>query len=241
MSQPVGLGIPLSSNNRANLNTPLGGGGSQIAGVQSLNAQAGNLTLLGDASIDVTNIGSGQLRFSTSGNPQNVAAINCTTLAASGSATVGGAVSAASVASTGALTAASLAIGSLLTVNSGGVVGGAGVPFGIASLINGSVESIPTTPVAVTVPANGAPSGTFVIAGVRVMWGGVNNGASPGVTFTPAFSAVPCIVVQCVQSGGTQGYATVQFPTVSGCAVGLTSSAGTGFATAAYWMAIGPA
>jgi hypothetical protein len=108
-------------------------------------------------------------------------------------------------------------------------------------LANGSLASVPATPVAVTVPADGAPSGTFVIAGVRVMWGGVNNGASPGVTFTPAFSAVPCIVVQCVQSGGAQGYATVQFPTVSGCAIGLTSSAGTGLPTAAYWMAIGPA
>ena len=134
MPQPVGLGIPLSSNNRANINTALSGvGGNTIAGVQSLNALAGNLTLVGDSSIDVTNIGSGQLQFSTSGNSQNFAAVNCTTLGASGSVTAGGAVSGQTVAATGALSGNSLALTTDATIG-GNVIATGGVQAGTVGL-----------------------------------------------------------------------------------------------------------
>jgi hypothetical protein len=109
MSQPVGLGVPLSSNNRANFNTPLGGVSNQIAGLQSLNTQIGNLTILGDSSVDVTSIGSGQLQISTAGNAQTIGAMSCSSLNASGAVAAVGAINASSVSSSGNITAATVA------------------------------------------------------------------------------------------------------------------------------------
>lgn len=193
MSQPVGLGIPLSSNNRANINTALsGGGGNTIAGVQSLNAQAGNLTLLGDASIDVTNLGSGQLQFSTSGNAQNFAAVSCTTLAASGSVTAGGAVSGATVAATGALSGANL------TTSGAAAIGG---QVQAASLFVSGGSSLvgPATINAAGAWGAAITSGSQTIAGTIANGATVNLGALNGLLASPGYNAFSRVVtISCV-------------------------------------------
>ena len=189
MSQPVGLGIPLSSNNRANANTPIAGSGVVVAGVQSVNAQAGNLTLLGDASIDVTNIGSGQLQFSTAGNAQNFAAVSCTTLNASGSVTAGGAVSGQSVAATGSLSGNSLTLTTDATVG-GNVVATGGVQAGTVGLFptiqsQGSpllnVGFFSSGPIAIPTVANGA------VAVVTLLQAYI-NAVAPGVFFVTVWN-----------------------------------------------------
>lgn len=112
----------------------------------------------------------------------------------------------------------------------------------IPQIANGSLFSVPSVPVAVEGSSSGLPAGTFVIAGVRVMWGLVNNGASPGINFEPAFGAVPCIIATPIQFGTTNGYATVGDGTsTTGSSLALTTSAGTGFTTACFWLAIGKA
>jgi len=117
MSQPtstVGLGVPLSSNNKANPYTSLGGSGGVLTGVESLNGLIGNLAVVGDASVGVTSIGSGQLQFSTAGRPQNVGAVSAASVASAGavsgaSVTSSGAVAGATVAASGAITGATVA------------------------------------------------------------------------------------------------------------------------------------
>ena len=173
MSQVVGLGIPLSSNNRANLNTPLSlGSGNTIAGVQSLNALAGNLTIVGDASVDVTNIGGGQIQVSTSGNPQNFGAVTCSSVAASGSVTAGGAVSGASVTATGAVNGATVATSGNATI------GGALTTSNLVATGSATVTNAPGT-----FFANAATGwGSAVTSGSETIAGTLANGATVQLT-----------------------------------------------------------
>lgn len=101
MSQPTsspGLGVPLSSNNRANPYLSLSGNGTSLAGVEALNGESGTLAIVGDSSITVSKIGSGQIQISTASNPQAFGAISCSSLTATG------AVSGATVSASGAMT-----------------------------------------------------------------------------------------------------------------------------------------
>jgi hypothetical protein len=115
MSQPTssaGLGVPLSSNNKANPYRSLGGSGGQLAGVEALNGISGIVDIVGDSSIGISNIGSGQLQVSTAGKAQAVGAVSCTTLTASG------AVSGATVSSAGTVSASGAVSGSTFTNSS---------------------------------------------------------------------------------------------------------------------------
>jgi hypothetical protein len=196
MPQPVGLGLPLSSNNRANINTALsGGGGNTIAGVTSINAQAGNLTLLGDASIDVTNIGSGQLQFSTAGNPQNVAAITCSSVAATGSVSAGGNVTGASIASTGALSGATLAVSGAATV--GGQIQSANLLVTGSATVGAGASAVSLS----AAPAWGAivETGSAVINGTIANGGTVSLGALNALLAQPGYRDYPRKVsISCV-------------------------------------------
>lgn len=126
----------------------------------------------------------------------------------------------------------------LLNGNSGG-------PVGVPSLTLGSLLSIPPVPVAVDyLPSPwGGPSGTLVIAGVRVMWGNTNFGLGAGgtLTFSPAFGASPCVTMTPQFVGSVVGYATIGAVTAGTASYILTTSGGTGFGTNAYWIAIGKA
>lgn len=116
--------------------------------------------------------------------------------------------------------------------------------LGIPQIANGSLFSVPSVPVSVTTGTSGLPAGTFVIAGVRFMWGAVSAGATNvrNVTFSPAFAADPCVLGQAQTYGGTVGYAAVSTITPSAASFVLTTSGGTGFEdTACYWYAVGPA
>jgi len=238
MSQTVGLGVPLSSNNRANINTPLGGGGTQLAGVESLNAQSGNLAIVGDSSIGISAIGSGQLQVSTAGKPQVVGAIS-----SSGAIVAAGSLTSAGV-TTGGVTCTTLTCNGPATIQS--IIGN--LPVGgilSAPTLNG-VGMTPATPVAITGQADGRPSGTFVIAGMRFMWGIVNNGATPGLNFNvgdaaATFASAPVVTVLCGKNGAVIGYGTLVSVTTTTAALQLTTQSGTGFGTYAHWMAIGPA
>lgn len=119
-----GLGVPLSSNNKANPYLSLGGSGGQLAGVEALNGQSGILAITGDSSIGITFPGSGQIQVSTAGKAQAFGTVSASTVVASGAvsgATVSsaGAVNGATVVASGAIT------GSTLTA-AGGSVGPAG-------------------------------------------------------------------------------------------------------------------
>jgi len=125
MSQPTsiaGLGVPLSSNNKANPYTVLGGSGSSLAGVTSLNGQSGNLAIVGDTSIGVSAIGSGQLQVSTTGKPQNVGAITAPSATVSG-AVAAGTVSATSAALSGTLTANAVQVTTLVSAAQASITG----------------------------------------------------------------------------------------------------------------------
>jgi len=141
----VGLGVPLSSNNRANPYTAIGGSGGQLAGVQALNGQSGILAITGDTSIGITFPGSGQIQVSTAGKPQNVAAITASSLAATGAITgasvsAAGAVNAATVVASGAISAGGLAtLGSIAAASFGLFASGAGAT-GTYSWVVGNVR-----------------------------------------------------------------------------------------------------
>ena len=236
MSQSVGLATPLSSNNRANINTPLGGGGTQLAGVESLNSQSGNLAIVGDASIGISAIGSGQLQVSTAGKPQVVGAIS-----SSGAIVAAGALTSAGV-TTGGVTCTLLACNGPASITS--VTGNLPVS-GILSAptINGAGMT-PSVPIPI-IPANNGASGTYVIAGMRYAWGVINNGALPTLDFTAgvpaAFASPPIVIAVPLKYGPAVGFATVISTAVANCSLQLTTSGGTGFATSCNWMAFGPA
>lgn len=175
MSQPVGLGIPLSSNNRANFNTPLGSLGPTSVGVQSLKGNVGNVTILGDASMDVTSIGSGQFQISTAGNAQNLGAVTCSSLNASGAVAAVGAVNAASVSSSGAVS------GATLSAPGAGIIGGTLTTLGL--LATGTSTLATATP-----PGS---FGTFQ-AGVSPDWGAaILSGSLTNVVDVPNGSVIP--------------------------------------------------
>jgi hypothetical protein len=116
--------------------------------------------------------------------------------------------------------------------------------LGIPQIANGSLFSVPSVPIPVASATSGLPSGTFVIAGLRVMWGSVVAGSTNirTVNFTPAFGGSPCLLGVPEAYGGTVGYACVSAISASTANFTLTTSGGTGFNdTACYWFAIGPA
>ena len=238
MSQSVGLGVPLSSNNRANINTPLGGGGTQLAGVESLNSQSGNLDIVGDASIGISAIGSGQLQVSTAGKPQVVGPITC-----AGAITATGALTAAGV-TTGGVTASGLTVSGSAAIPN--ISGTTTVATSVTTPLLYGIGMAPFPPVAATGQADGRPAGTFVLAGVRIMWGIVDNGATPGLNFNvgPAaatFSFPPVVIAVPNKYSPAIGYATINGVTTTTCGLQLTTSSATGFSTSCHWLAIGPA
>jgi len=136
----AGLGVPLSSNNKANPYTPIGGSSGPLAGVTSLNGQSGNLAIVGDSSIGVTAIGSGQLQVSTAGRPQNVGAITTSSVSATGAVSgstvsASGAVTGATVAATGAVTGASVAATGAVT----------GATVAATGAVTGASFTVPST------------------------------------------------------------------------------------------------
>lgn len=113
----VGLGQSLSSNTNANLTTRFGSNSAQIAGVVSLNALAGNLAVVGDASIGILNIGSGQLQVSTAGNPQVVSSVTASGSIVGSTVTSTGLLTCAGASVAGGLVAGSATIGNMLPSN----------------------------------------------------------------------------------------------------------------------------
>ena len=238
MSQSVGLGVPLSSNNRANINTPLGGGGTQLAGVESLNSQSGNLDIVGDASIGISAIGSGQLQVSTAGKPQVVGPITC-----AGAIVATGALTSAGV-TTGGVTATGLTVSGTAAIPN--ISGTISVATSVTTPLLYGIGMTPFPPIPIAAQTNGQPAGSFVLAGIRIMWGVVSNGNAPGLNFNagPAaatFSSPPVVVAVPNIYGPTVGYATIGTVTTTTCTMALTTSSATGFSTSCNWMAIGPA
>lgn len=187
-SQPVGLGIPLSSNNRANINTPIGGAGGGIAGVVSLNAEAGNLAIVGDASISVTKIGAGQIQISTAGNPHILGPITCTSLVDSGPATVsgtlnvGGATTVSGLSVTNGLTVAQGGPTALLTVSGTAVTIANGLPFNVPYI---STSSLGYSEATVTIGAGSFTQYSLNLCGTRFFWGrGVTNSSGSYTAIT---------------------------------------------------------
>ena len=195
MSQPVGLGVPLSSNNRANINTPLGGtGGDHLAGVVSLNGLIGNLAVVGSSSVSSTVIADGQIQISTAGLPQVVGAIT------SGAISANGPITAPSATLTGALNSATVSAANSIST---------------PALTNGSLGTTAPQPL-FGVSGNQvwtAGQATMVIAGWRIIWGTTSsNGAGlAGVDFVVPFApgVMPIVIPAVMPSSGSPNYIMV--------------------------------
>ena len=99
----------------------------------------------------------------------------------------------------------------------------------------------------VPVPTGGTsafPSGTFVLSGLRVMWGYYYIGSSvPTIDYVPNFGGIPCITLTCDTSTPFNGIvAMVNNNTATGCGIRIVNATlGIGSGVGVYWMAIGPA
>jgi hypothetical protein len=199
-SQPVGLGIPLSSNNRANINTPIGGAGGGIAGVVSLNAEAGNLAIVGDASISVTKIGAGQIQISTAGNPHILGPITCTSLVDSGPATisgtlnVGGATTVSGLAVTNGLTVAQGGPTALLTVSGTAITIANGLPLNVPYI---STASLGYREATVNIGAGSFTQYSLNLCGTRFFWGTGVTGSAGSFTAIPLNGEAGNTAVMC--------------------------------------------
>lgn len=142
-----------------------------------------------------------------------------------------------------------------LAIGGGNVAIGNGaisVPtFVYGDLYSRSLQSISTSWMApnppVAVPTSGLstfPSGTFVLSGLRVMWGYYSGmGSQPTIAYVPNFSATPCITLTCDASLVNNGIvANVFTNSASGCWIRIINATlGTAVGVGVYWMAIGPA
>jgi hypothetical protein len=221
-SAPIGLGVPVSSNNRANAGQALGGVGG-AGNVDSLNDLFGNVVLASSASVSVADVGDNSLAMSTDGLPQNVGALTATGV------TTPGTVSA-----------------SQLTTSAGLSVGGtATIATLIATVMEGGTG---------TLNYNSGQVGQQTCHSVRigpllVAWG-YQSGTSGSQTLQyfqtgytgPTFASPPAPMAIPQQNGTVNGYATITgSPSTTGFTCALTTTAGGGFGTGVYYIAVGQA
>lgn len=119
------LGAPLPSATYAGTNNgyyaPRDAGGA-LVGVQSLNSYIGNVAIVGDATVGITNVGSGQIQVSTNGKAQNVASLNVSGAISGGAGmTLVGSIQSAGV-TTGGITCSGISsTGNIATVGANDV------------------------------------------------------------------------------------------------------------------------
>jgi hypothetical protein len=85
--------------------------GNSLAGVLSVNSEAGVINIAGDAGLGVSNPGSGVIQLTTVGRPVNASTGTFSGAVTSPSMVASGGVSGATVSASGAVSAASLAVG----------------------------------------------------------------------------------------------------------------------------------
>ena len=114
-------------------------------------------------------------------------------------------------------------------------------PSVITNLLSG-LGMTPSPPISGTY---GTQWGTFVIAGLRIMWGITNGNQSPPYystgTFTPNFGGVPLVFLTSLTFSNVPSWWSVVNVAVNGfTSLGLNEP-GRPFAAACQWLAIGPA
>ena len=222
MPAPIGLGVPVSSNNRANAGQALGGVGG-AGNVDSLNDLFGNVVLASSTSVSVADVGDNSLAMSTDGLPQNVGALTATGV------TTTGTVSASQLTTSGGLSVAGTATIATLVANV--IQGGTGtLNYNSGTVGTQSCYSVRIGPLLVCWGYQSGSSGSQTIQYFQTGYTG------------PTFASAPVPMAIPHDNGTVNGYATISgTPTTTGFTCALTNTAGGGFGTGVYYIAVGTA
>jgi hypothetical protein len=221
MPAPIGLGVPVSSNNRANAGQALGGVNGAGA-VDSINDLFGNVVLADSDSVNVVDAGDNSLKMSTDGLPQNVGAVTAT------SVTTPGTVSASQLTSSGGLSVSGTA--TIATLIATTIEGSTNLNYNSGSVGQQTCNSVRIGPLLVAWGYQSGVSGTQTLQYFQTGYTG------------PTFASPPTPMAIPQQNGTVNGYATITgSPSTTGFTCALTTTAGGGFGTGVYYIAIGHA